>query len=685
MNQETKDANAFLATEPLGKLLRQFSLPCVISLLVGALYNIVDQIFIANASYLGSYGNAANSVVFPLTIIALAIATMIGDGCAAYSSISLGNRNQKTADRSTGAAILLLLASSAVILVLYLIFAEPLIKAFGGDVNEQTFRLARQYLFWLTLGMPVYVFGQGLNPVIRSDGSPRFAMVTLMVGACINIVLDPIFIFVTHWGMMGAAVATIIGQYVSAAMSLWYCFHMKAVHLQRDCFRMRGSLYKRMLPLGITSFLSQISNVLSLAAVLNMAKKYGALDPVYSQAQYAQIPTAVIGIVMKIFQMVMAIAIGIAAGAIGVVGYNVGAGRYDRARGLMRRVLLTEAIVGLIATILFEAIPGPVMNVFGAAHESIYYREFAVRCIRIFLSMMVFACVNKGMFIFLQSLGKAKESIVLSMTREIVFGVGLVLILPIWMGLDGVLYYMPLADILTFFITIAVLFQTNRELKRRMAEAGAASAAAPAAPQGSAKTDYIITIVRTYGAGGRALGRALAEHLQIPYYDTELLDQTARTLGMDRKYPESIDEKKLSAGTIYSYSVGETDQRQLIYEAQTEILEKVADQGPCVIIGRRADRVLSGRPNLLRVFVTASPERRCRRIMERDGLTEEATRRKMTKMDRERAAYYNQLCEGDAWGRPDNYDLCFDLDSISETEAIFQICQKAEDKFAKNI
>ena len=300
-------SNAFLGTEKVSRLMRKFALPCVISLLVGALYNIVDQIYIANASYLGSYGNAANTVVFPLTVIALAIATMLGDGCCAFVSLSLGAQNQQDAHKGVGTAIVALIASSLVLTAIYLIFLEPIVTMFGARVNEETFRLSKEYFFYIALGVPFYMFGQALNPIIRSDGSPRFAMITLLSGAILNCILDPIFIYTLHWGMMGAAVATVIGQIVSAVLALIYLFRMKAVRLCRNSFRVEGRVLRRILGLGLTSFLSQISIVLSMAAVLNMVKKYGAMDAIFGQEQYAQIPTAVLGIVMKFFQIIMSV------------------------------------------------------------------------------------------------------------------------------------------------------------------------------------------------------------------------------------------------------------------------------------------------------------------------------------------------------------------------------------------
>ena len=457
-------SNAFLETESVGALMRRYAIPCITSLLVGALYNIVDQIFIANASYLGSYGNAANTVVFPLTVVALAIAVMIGDGCCAFVSISLGKGEVGEARKSVGNAVVLAVACSVLLTALYLIFADSIITMFGGTVNEETFHYSQEYFFYISLGIPFYMFGQAMNPIIRADGDPKFAMISTLAGAVLNIILDPIFIFGCKWGMMGAAVATVLGQIVTAALAVWYLCRMKTVKPQKGDFRLCATVYARMLTLGITSFLSQISLVAAMAAINNMLRKYGALDPIFGQEQYAQIPMAVVGIVMKFFQIVISIVVGMAAGCIPVVGYNMGAGKKTRVRELFTKLLLCEAIVGAVALVLAEGFPRQLIAVFGAANESSYYTDFAIEAFRTYLCMMVLACVNKACFIFLQAVGKALPSTMLSMIREVVFGVGFALLLPRFFGLDGVLYSMPVSDVLTFVIAAVMIVKTYREL-----------------------------------------------------------------------------------------------------------------------------------------------------------------------------------------------------------------------------
>ena len=363
--------------------------------------------------------------------------------------------------------------ASLVLTAVYFLLQDPILTAFGGRVNEETFANSKEYFLYITMGIPFYMFGQAMNPIIRSDGSPQFAMISTLAGALVNIILDPIFIFGCRWGMMGAAVATVAGQVLTAALAVWYLCHMKVsknakelcgLTLEKDSFRLNGEVISHFIPLGVCSFLSQISLVAAMAAINNMIRKYGALDPIFGQTMYAQIPMAVVGIVMKFFQIVISIVVGMAAGCIPIVGYNIGAGRKDRAAKLFTYLLTWEAVVGAVALLIAECLPGQIIQIFGAANESSYYTEFALKAFRIYLCMMVLACVNKATFIYLQSLGKALLSTLLSMIREVVFGVGFALVLPVFFGLDGVLYSMPVSDFLTFLISVAAIIHTYRTL-----------------------------------------------------------------------------------------------------------------------------------------------------------------------------------------------------------------------------
>lgn len=461
---------SYLTTERVGQLMLRYAVPCIISLLVGALYNIVDQIFIANATYLGSFGNAANTVVFPLTVIALGIAVMIGDGCCAFVSISLGEKKTEGATRSVGNSILLCIIAGAVLTAVYLVFDDAILTAFGGNVNAETFRLSKEYFFWITLGIPFYMFGQAMNPIIRADGSPKFAMFSTLLGAILNIILDPIFIFVFKWGMMGAAIATVIGQVATAVLAIGYLCRARLVRPSIRDLCPRARIIGRLLSLGLCSFLAQISLVAAMLAINNMLRKYGAADAIFGKEEYAQIPMAVVGIVMKFFQIIISVVIGMVAGCIPVVGFNMGAKQSKRVKEMFTRLLVAEAGVGAVALVIVELFPNALIQIFGAANESVYYTDFAIKAFRIYLCMLILACVNKATFIFLQAMGKAVESTMLSMAREIVFGVGLALLLPLFFGLDGVLYSMPASDLLTAVISAFIIVKIYKQLDRMSAD-----------------------------------------------------------------------------------------------------------------------------------------------------------------------------------------------------------------------
>lgn len=674
--------NNFLEKEPVGKLMAKYAVPCIISLLVAALYNIVDQIFIANANYLGSYGNAANTVVFPLTVVALAIAVMIGDGACAFVSISLGAGKSDDAHKSIGSAVMLCIALSLVVTAVYLIFADGILTAFGGRVNAETFKQAQSYFFWITVGMPFYMFGQAMNPIIRSDGSPRFAMVSTLAGAMVNIILDPVFIFAFKWGMMGAALATILGQILTAILAIWYLCHMKAVKLQKRSFGLHLELARKYLALGMTSFLSQISLVAAMMAINNMIRKYGALDVVFSQQQYAQIPMAVVGIVMKFFQIVISIAVGMAAGCIPVVGYNVGAGRNDRVKALFTRLLICEFTVGAVALVIVECFPRQLISIFGAANESQAYTDFAVKAFRTYLCLMPLATVNKGTFIYLQSVGKALASTMISLIREVVFGVGFALLLPRFFGLDGVLYSMPVSDLLTFIVAAFVIMMTYRQLSNSN-EVPTTKEAKAVPVIGEALTNKIITIGRSYGAGGRTIAQLVAKELNIPFYNSQLLEKAAEESGLSIKYMESRDEQSVMLPTLYqSIGFGTKDYmplEQKASNAQREIIEKIAAEGPCVIVGRRADRILADKANVFSVFVCGSKEVRAKHVAEREHTSIKEAAQKIAKADRERMMYYNQFA-GAHWGDPAGYDLCVNTDGIS-----FELAADSIARLAQNV
>ena len=448
-----QNVNRYLAEEPIGRLMLKFSIPCIMSLLVSALYNIVDQIFIGRG--VGYLGNGATNVVFPITIIALSLALLIGDGCAAFLSICQGKKDDENAHRSVGNAILFTILVSIVLTIFFILMKNQILLGFGA--TENTLAYADEYFTYIVIGIPFFMFANMMNSIIRADGSPQFAMLSTLAGCLINVILDPLAIFVLGWGMKGAALATIIGQIVTAILALYYVKHLKSVTLTKSSFHLRFSLLKQILPLGISSFLTQISIVVIMGVMNNVLVIFGA------QSKYgADIPLTVVGIVMKVFQIVISFVVGIAAGAQPIVGYNYGAQQMQRVKKLFRTMLLAEVAVGLFAMVCFEFFPLQIIQIFGSEND--LSNEFAVLAFRLYLGTIVLCCVQKATSIFLQSLGKPVLSIGLSLLRDFVLSVPFVLLLPNMFGVEGTLYSAPLADIISFFVVIAVSIYILRHL-----------------------------------------------------------------------------------------------------------------------------------------------------------------------------------------------------------------------------
>ena len=450
---EISQQNQFLLNEPVGRLLPKFAVPCVISLLISCLYNIVDQNFVGNG--IGYLGNAATGIIFPITVIGWGASLLFGDGAAAYLSLSLGRGDTRLIGRAVANSLALSFLSGAGIMLIGYFGGDGILRALGA--TDATLELAREYGYIIFMMMPLALAQNTLAAIIRADGSPRYAMFTMAVGAVLNILLDPLAIFVLDWGIKGAAWATIFGQFVSFLLAAAYLFRSKAFRLKPRDFLPCWPAVRQVLPLGGSSFLTQLSIVLVTVVNNKMLVFYGARS-----AYGEDIPLAAFVVIMKLFQIVLNIAIGIAAGAQPIIGCNYGAGRVDRVKKTFRYVLLWTAAAGTAATLLFEGMPLFFVRLFGSEGE--LYTVFAVKCLRIYLSLLFFTCVQKACAIFLQSIGKAKAAIPLSIIRDVVFLILFSLILPALIGVDGIFWAAPAADILAVLVTAAVLIRVWRQL-----------------------------------------------------------------------------------------------------------------------------------------------------------------------------------------------------------------------------
>lgn len=436
-----------LGREKIGKLLAKFAIPGIISMVVNSLYNIVDQIFIGQG--VGYLGNGATTVIFPMITFAMAFSLLFGDGSATFLSLKLGEKKEDEAARGTGAGIIGFVGIGIIITILYLIFLEPLCKLFGA--SEAILPYAKDYGRIITYGLPFCAVCAGGASIIRADGNPKFNMIGLFAGTIINVVLDPIFIFVFHWGVKGAAFATILGQFANAVLNIYYFSKkMRNVSLNRFVFRKSISYIPRVSKLGISSFITQMALVVAMATRNNVLVTYGA------KSKYgSDIPVTTLGITMKTFTIIMSIVIGLSAGAQPIFGYNYGSGKYDRVKKTFKLVAVLSTIICTFAFFLAQFKPMAIISIFGS--ESDLYNEFAMKCMRIYLMLIPTVGIQIMSGIFFQALGYPVQASILSLSKQIIFQLPVTILLPVFMGVEGVLWAGPVSDVLAF-TTMIVMF-----------------------------------------------------------------------------------------------------------------------------------------------------------------------------------------------------------------------------------
>lgn len=453
-NAKNEASNAF-ATEPIGKLITKFAIPCVISLLVNSLYNIVDQIFIGWG--VGYLGNGATNVVFPITIVALALSLMIGDGGAAYLSLKLGEGDTAKARRGVGNALAMVIVVSILLAAVFLGFINPILNLFGATDVLRPYAL--EYGFVIGLGLPFMMIPAALNSMIRADGSPKYAMFSMILGALINTVFDPIFIFVFGMGVRGAAIATVMGQVASFVFSIIYVFRFKNFRLTLADLRPQAAVCRNVLSFGISSFITQIAITIVMALSNNLLASYGA-QSVYG----SEIPLTAMGIVMKVNQILISILVGISTGAQPIIGFNYGAKNFHRVRKAFDIALVASEIVAVVGFLIFQFAPMSVVSLFGS--EEGLYNEFAVLSFRIFLLLCPLTGFQTVAAIYLQAIGKPGKSALLSLSRQIIFFVPAALILPRFLGVLGVLWTGPVADGLAFLLALGLILYERNQLKK---------------------------------------------------------------------------------------------------------------------------------------------------------------------------------------------------------------------------
>ncbi len=656
-----------LGKEKIGKLIKKFSIPCIISLLVNSLYNIVDQIFIGWG--VGYLGNGATNVVFPITMICLSFALMFGDGASAYLSLKLGEKKKEEASKGVANGITLATIVSLILCVSILIFLPQLLNVFGcTDVLR---KYALTYGGIITIGLPFMMLGTTLNSIIRADGNPKYAMTSMVLGAILNVILDPIFIFVFKMEVAGAAVATIISQILTFVINIKYIKKFKSIKLDKEKFLLQGNVAKKVASLGISSFITQMSFVLVVAVENNLLSKYGA------NSKYgAEIPITVLGIVMKVSQILNSIIVGIAVGSQPILGYNYGAQKYDRVKNTLKIVLTSSVVISTIAFILFQTIPEKLIAIFGSSDDENYI-QFACLSFRIYLMLCICNGIQIPSGIFFQAIGKSVKSAILSLSRQILILIPAFFILGILFGIDGILYAGPFADGFAFIIASTLLIIELKHLKNEnITSQGLLNGAST---ENILDKHIIITISREYGSGGRYIGKLIAEQLGIKLYDKELVEKVAKETGLSEKYIENNEQKRNAIDTLnngYYFGLNNSDE---LFLKESELIQEIADKESCVIIGRCADFILKDRKNIIKAFIYSNMEDKINRATQFYGLSKVKAEKEIRRIDKLRANHYKYYTEKE-WDNHSNYDICINSDALGVEKSAELICNMVKEK-----
>lgn len=655
-----------LGTEKIGKLIRKFSIPCIVSLLVNSLYNIIDQIFIGWG--VGYLGNGATNVVFPITMICLAFALMFGDGTSAYLSLKLGEKKKQDATKGVANGIIIAMIVAILFCMITLIFLPQLLNLFGcTDVLKDN---AIRYGGIIALGIPFMMIGVTLNSIIRADGSPKYAMISMISGAVLNTILDPIFIFVFKMEVEGAAIATIFSQFITFGLNILYIRKFKTITLNKENFKFKINIARKVSALGISSFITQMSIVFVMATENNLLAKYG-MESKFG----AEIPITVLGIVMKISQILNSIIIGLASGTQPIFGYNYGARKFERVKKTLKVVLSASVGISIFAFMLFQIIPEKLIAIFGNGNEN--YIEFACLAFRIYLMLCIFNGIQIPTGIFFQAIGKSSKSAILSLSRQIVFLIPAMIILGKMFGIIGVLLSGPVADGLAFILAIVFLALEMRNLKQNLSNS--TTLIDDTSTNKKVSKHIVITISREYGSGGRYVGKLIADKLGIKFYDKDFIVKASQETGFTEEYIENHEQRRNILENLnngYYFGINNADK---LFIKESELIKEVANKESCVIIGRCANFILKDNTNVIKVFVYSNMKDKIKRATTIYGFDKEKAEKEIKKIDKLRANHYKYYTEKE-WNDYSNYDICINSDMLGVEKASELICEMVKEK-----
>jgi len=646
-----------LGTEKIGKLLRKFAIPCIISMVVNALYNMVDQIFIGWG--VGYLGNGATNIVFPIVVVSLAFSLMIGDGTSAYLSLRLGEKKQKEAEKGVASGITAGAIISVILCVAILIFLPQLLNLFG--CTDALREYAISYGGVIALGIPFMMIGTILNSVIRADGSPKYSMISMVSGAVLNIILDPIFIF--DWGLNmgveGAALATILSQFVTFLLNILYIRKFKTIKLTKETFKPDLKTAITVAKFGISSFITQMAIVVVITVQNTIFKQYGAVSEFGPE-----IPITVLGIVMKINQILTSIIIGISVGSQPIVGFNYGARNYDRVKKTLKIVLGLSATVSTTAFILFQTIPEKLIGLFGSGDE--LYNEFACITFRIFLMFTIFNGIQISSGIFFQAIGKPSKSAFLTLSRQILFFTPAAIILAKFFDIMGVIYAGPVSDVLAFCIAGTLLVV---EMKNLGKQSETSYAMTTEQVNENIENNMIITVAREYGSGGRYVAKLVAEKLGLKFYDKNLIEIISNESGLSAEYIEE-NEQNIHGNLLSSFNAqyyNNLSNDDNLFIAESKAIKQIAEKGGCVIVGRCSNYILKDNKNVINIFLYSDDKNKVKRAVKYYGLNEEKALKEINRINKNREKHYNYYTH-EKWRDIKNYDFCINVDILGVEE-----------------
>lgn len=577
--------------------------------------------------------------------------------------MKLGEKKKKEAEVGIGNGILISTIVSILFCVITLVFLPYFLKIFGCTENLKDYAMA--YGTIIAIGFPFSMIGTTLNSIIRADGNPKYSMITMVSGAILNTILDPIFIFVLHKGVEGAAVATVISQILTFILNALYIRKFKTIKLSKECFKLKASICKKIMALGISSFITQMSFVCVMTVENNLLGKYGA------ESEYgAEIPITVLGIVMKINQILNSIIVGIAVGSQPILGYNCGAKKFDRVKKTLKIVLGASIVISTIAFILFQTIPDKLILIFGSGDKN--YIDFACLAFRTYLLLCICNGVQIPSGIFFQAIGKSTKSAVLSISRQIAILIPAMMILSHFYGILGVLIAGPVADGLAFILAVVLLVRETKNLKNVNLE-NKERVKNQLVGKKETGRHVIITISREYGSGGRYIGKLVSKKLGIKLYDKEFVEEIAKSTGLSAEYIKDNEQKRTVLDNLNNgYYAGLTNADELFIK-ESELIKEVAEKESCIIVGRCADFILKDKENVIRIFINNSMENKIKRATKFYGMSEEHAIKEISRINKLRANHYKYYTENN-WKDPSNYDICINSDSIGIDNAVELIC-----------